>query len=52
MKIKLKRELWNAKKGDIIDQPKDRAEWAINRGLAELVKEPKKAKQDGEAKSN
>lgn len=53
MKIKLKRELWNAKKGDVIEETEERAKWAIDRGLAEAVKpspEPKPKKDEAKSK--
>ena len=45
MKIKLNRDLWNHKIGDIIESSEDRGTWAIRKGYAEQVLEPIKPKK-------
>lgn len=41
MKIKLNRDLWNHKSGEIFDVPEPNAIWAVKKGYAEVVIEVK-----------
>lgn len=51
MKIKLNRDLWNHKSGEVIDAGDDRGTWAVNKGYASMVQiEPKKANVKAENK--
>jgi hypothetical protein len=37
MKIELKKRLWNTEKGEVIDVPKEKAEFALRKGYATKV---------------
>ena len=43
MKIKLNRPLWNRKSGEELEVNCDMANWAVNKGYAEEVKDENKA---------
>lgn len=49
--IKLKRKLWNADNGDMVQVTDDQASWAVSKGYAEYLEIPK-AKEEKETPAN